>query len=213
MMLNTLFLRATPAWVLAALPTLAQTHGVEHAPAAGDPHAGEAAHEVVGALPSASQGAVTGITAIVVFGAVFAVLALKVWPTIAKGLDDRANKIRDEIRSAEQARKQAREALEQYEQSLKEARMEAQKMLDKARAQQQVMLDEMKAKNEVEIVQMREKARKDIDAAKKEALAELYGTASELAASAASKILRREVSAGDTRRLMDETMGQLAGTR
>jgi F-type H+-transporting ATPase subunit b len=67
----------------------------------------------------------TAITALVVFAVVFAVLATKVWPTITKGLDERANKITGEIEAAENARKQAKDALEQYQQSLKQARAEA----------------------------------------------------------------------------------------
>ncbi len=197
-------------------PTKAVEAAAKHAES-GVPHAGDAAHgeshETVGALPTAKQGLITGITALLVFITVLAALGVFVWPTLSKALSDREAKIRDEIQSAELARKQAKDALEQYEQSLKEARMEAQKMLDKARAQQQVLMDEMKAKNESEIALMRDKARKDIDAAKREALADLYSTAGDLAASAAGKILRREVNAGDSRRLVEETMGQLSGSR
>ncbi len=214
---RTAILAAVPTWLLLALPALAAPEGQGVEPAHGAAtHAGDhtaGAHETVGALPSVNQGVVTGVTALLVFALVFAVLSALVWPKISKGLSDRANKIRDEIQSAEMARKQAKDALEQYEQSLKEARMEAQKMLDKARTQQQVLMDEMKAKNESEIAIMRDKARKDIDAAKREALADLYNTAGDLAASAAGKILRREVNAGDSRRLVEETMGQLSGSR
>lgn len=173
--------------------------------------AADEAHDKASVLPSPQQGLVPLITALVVFLIVLAVLSTAVWPKITKGLNDRTNKIREEIQSAEMARKQAKDALEQYEQSLKEARAEAQKMLDKARAQQQVLLDEMKAKNEVEIGAMREKARKDIEAAKRDALAEIYSTAGDLATGAAAKILRREVNAGDSRRMVEETMSQLAG--
>jgi F-type H+-transporting ATPase subunit b len=170
---------------------------------------GEGGHETASVLPSPAQGLVPLVTALVVFLVVLAVLSVAVWPKILKGLKDRENKIRDEIQSAELARKQAKDALEQYESSLREARAKAQKMLDKARAQQQAMLDEMKAKNEAELNAMRDKARRDIDVAKRDALSEIYAITGDLAVSAASKILRREVNASDSRRLVDESMAQL----
>lgn len=203
---------AEPPSTPAAVEHAAQAHD-DHSHGAAAAHGDDHGHEALSALPSPKQGVVTGLTAILVFLVVLAVFATKVWPTMVKGLEDRSNKIRDEIQSAEMARKQAKDALEQYEASLKDARAEAQKMLEKARAQQQVLLDEMKQKNEAELVVMREKARRDIEAAKKEALADIYSQAGDLASTAASKILRREVNAGDTRRLMDETMTELAGSR
>jgi F-type H+-transporting ATPase subunit b len=90
---------------------------------------GHAAEEV-GALPTVKQGLWTGVTAIIVFVVVLAVLATKVWPVIGRALDERADKIKSEIAAAENARKQAKDALEQYERSLADARAEAQRMLD-----------------------------------------------------------------------------------
>jgi F-type H+-transporting ATPase subunit b len=169
--------------------------------------------EVVGAIPTAKQGFATGLTAVIVFIIVAAILQFLVWPKISKGLDDRANKIKDEIDGAEMARKQAKDALEQYQQSLAQARAEAQKEIDKARAQAQVISAELKAKADIELNAMREKAMRDIDNAKKAAVAEVYSQSAHLATTMAGKILRRDVNAGDTQRLLDESVAQLAGSR
>lgn len=182
------------------LPTLALAFLAQTAMAAG---------EELGALPSPKQGLITGITALVVFAVVFAILAVKVWPVIGKALDERAGKIREEIAAAEAARKQAKDALEMYEKSLAEARAEAQKMLEKTRAQQQALADELRSKADAELAQMRERARRDIEAAKKAALQEIYAQTAAAATSIASKILRREVNAADQKRLVEESMGEL----
>ncbi len=176
--------------------------------AEGGEHGG---HEPASVLPSPQQGLVPLVTALIVFLIVLGVLSTAVWPKILKGLKDRENKIRDEIQSAELARKQAKDALEQYEKSLAEARTEAQKMLEKARSQQQALADELRAKADAEMSALKDKARREIEAAKREALAELYQTAGDLATGAASKILRREVNAGDSRRMVDETLAQMQG--
>lgn len=175
-----------------------------------DTHGAHASHEPVGAIPSVKQGVVTGITAVIVFLIVAGVLGAKVWPTITKGLDERAAKIKGEIEAAENARRQAKDALESYEKSLSEARAEAQQMLDQARADQQKLSAEIKAKADVELSAMREKAKHEIESAKKAAVGEIYNEAANLATSVAGKILSRELNATDQQRLVDEAVTELA---
>jgi F-type H+-transporting ATPase subunit b len=191
---------STIAFALASAVALAAEEG--H-----DAHAG--GHETLQAIPSVNQGVVTGITAVVVFLLVLAILSLKVWPTITKALDARNNKIKSEIEAAEMARKQAKAALEDYEKSLAQARAEAQRMLDDTRAQQNKLAAELKARNEAELGQMRERAMKDIEGAKRAALNEIYADAATLATHVASKILGREVSSGDQQRLVEESLREL----
>ena len=74
------------------------------------------------------------LTTIVVFGTAFWVLKSKVWPRITRGLDERDRKIRDAIRSAQEAREKAKAALVEYEESLASARREAGEMINKAKS-------------------------------------------------------------------------------
>jgi F-type H+-transporting ATPase subunit b len=160
-------------------------------------------------VPGAKQGLATGITGIIIFILCAAILGTKVWPTIGKALDERSNKIRDEIAAAELAREQAKAALDQYEQNLAKARAEAQAMLDQAKTQQQNLAAELRAKADTELNMMREKAKRDIDAAKRAAINEIYSQTISLATSAASKILQREVRPDDQDRLMRESMEEM----
>lgn len=169
--------------------------------------------EEVGALPSVKQGLVTGITAVFVFVVVVVVLGVKVWPAISSGLDDRSNKIRSEIEAAEKARKQAAEALAQYEQSLAQARQEAAKLIEHTKAQQNQLAAELRAKAEIELSAMRERALKEIQQAKQSAVSELYADATNLATMVAGKILKREINSQDQQRLVEESLGQLQGLR
>ncbi|MFN0010637.1 MAG: F0F1 ATP synthase subunit B [Phycisphaerales bacterium] len=176
---------------------------------AADPHAAGA--EKVGVLPTIEQGIVPMIVSIVVFAVVFAILAVKVWPTISKGLADRENKIRGEIEAAEAARAQAKTALEGYERALADARGQAQKELDAAKLQATAVANDLKIKSEADLTAMKEKAVREIEAAKKQALADIYGEASNLATMVAGKILQREINAGDQRRLVDDCITELKG--
>jgi F-type H+-transporting ATPase subunit b len=172
-----------------------------------------AAAEEVGVVPTVKQAAAPAIATVVVFSLVLFLLSTQVWPKISSGLAEREAKIRSEIKNAEDARRQAKEALEQYQQNLAEARAEANKMIEQARVQQQQLASELKAKADVELGAMREKAMRDIDAAKRAALAEIYTESATLATTIAGKILRREVNTGDQQRLVDESLAELRSSR
>lgn len=171
------------------------------------------AHPSQGLIASVSQGVVSAIATLLVFGIVFAILATLVWPKILKGLRDRENKIREEIESAEMARIQAKDALEQYQISLAQARAEAAKMLETTRAQQAQLAADLKAKADIDLGQMRDRAMRDIESASRAAIAQIYSQTGALANDVASKILRRHVTSEDTNRLVEESLGQLAATR
>ena len=187
---------------LVALAADGAAHGDTHA-------AGEHGVGQQGLIADALKGKIAGATAIVVFLTAFAILALKVWPTIVKGLQDRENKIKDEIDAAEMARTQAKDALEQYQQSLAQARSQAQGEIDKARAMAQQISAELKAKADVELGAMREKAMRDIENAKRTAVSEVYEQSTQLATIMASKILQRNVQVQDGDRIFQESLRQL----
>lgn len=181
--------------------------------AAAEHAGGHAEHEKADVIPTVSQGIVPGIVSLVIFTAVFGILAAMVWPKILKGLNDREEKIRSEIESAEAARRQAKDALEEYQQSLSQARAEAQKMIEQARIQQAAYAAELKAKAEAEASALRERAMKDIESAKRAALADIYTQTATLATSVASKILRREVRVDDQQRLVEESLQALQSAK
>ncbi len=156
-----------------------------------------------------NEGFAAGVTALVLFTIVCAILSVAVWPKIVKGLDERNEKIKGEIAAAEDARKQAKEALNEYEKNLADARAQAQQMLEETKATQNELAAQLKSKAETELNEMREKAKADIESAKKQALDELYSQSVNLATVMAGKILQREVSVNDEQRLMEESLAEL----
>lgn len=196
---------------LFTLAVSAATVAQDHAPAVKEAieHAADT-HAKAGVVPTIQQGIAPMVVSLVVFAVVLGILSVKVWPMVVKGLKDRENKIREEIEAAEMARKQAKDALNEYQQSLAQARAEAQKMIEQARQQQTALAAQLKAQADIELGQLRDRARKDIEAAKRAAVAEIYAEASNLATLIASKVLKRNVSGGDTQALVDESVKQLA---
>ena len=175
----------------------------------GDAHGGEHASGNDSVIEQPKAGIIPAMTAIVIFLIVFGISATMIWPKIVAGLDDRNEKIVGEIAAAEDARKQAKEALAQYEQNLADARAESQKMIEETRAQQGALAAQLKATADAELSAMREKAVADIDSAKKQALSELYNESVNLATVMAGKILAREVTADDQQKLMDESLAEM----
>ena len=185
----------------------------DHGQAVDEGHVAEGDHEEIGVLPTPLQVFAPLVTSLIVFVVVLGVLSFFVWPKISKGLKDRENKIRQEIAAAEAARKQAKDALEQYEQSLAEARTEAKKMLDDTKVQQQKLAADLKAKADIELGEMKDRARRDIETAKNQAINELYSDAANLATLIASKLLQRQITSDDQQRLIEESLGELQSSR
>ena len=152
---------------------------------------------------------IANITGIVVFVVALVALRILVWPKITAGLDERNEKIISEIQSAEEAREQAKSALEDYERELSRAREEASKMIADARTQAKELADELKAQNEQELAERMQRANADIESAKVAAVAELHGHAAELATNMAGKILGREISVQDQTSLVEESLAEL----
>ena len=153
------------------------------------------------------------IAAIFVFLVAFGVLAKLAWPKILGGLDEREKKIREEIFAAEEARRQAERAQEDYAKELSGARAEAQRMIEQTKAEQARMAAELKSQAETEMAQMRDSAMASIDAAKRAALNEVYSETATIATAVASKILEREVNEADQKRLVEDTLGELVKRR
>ena len=153
------------------------------------------------------------ITAMVVFLLAFGFLYMKVWPKILQGLDDRDQKIRQEIANAEAAREKADAALAEYEKELASARHEANELIAQARADAKAVAKDLRDRNETELVEMKQRATRDLESAKRAAITDLHAQAASLAADIAARILKREISAEDQQRLVDESLGELAGAR
>lgn len=152
-------------------------------------------------------------TAIVVF-VIFLLLArIFIWPMLLKGLDQREQKLRDDLDSADEARQQAKAALAEYESELTKARAEAGEMIAKARLDAKAAAEELRANNVRELATLKTAAAAEIESAKKAAIGELYAEASTLSVAIASRILNREISVEDQQKLVDESLAQLGSTK
>lgn len=151
-------------------------------------------------------------TTIVVF-VIFMLLAMKfVWPQILNGLDQRNQKLRDDLDAAEDARQQAKAALDEYEQELAKARSEASEMIAKARTDAKAAAEELRASNARELAELKASAAEGIESAKQAAIGELHAEAGTLAVAIAKKILNREISTDDQQQLINDSLTEMPGS-
>jgi F-type H+-transporting ATPase subunit b len=180
----------------------------EHAAAAAGEHAADHPVGHAGVLDIGNW--LPGVTALIVFLTAFIILAVFVWPKITRALDEREQKIRSEIESAEKAREKANAALAEYERNLASAREEASKMINQAKADAKAVADELKSRNQAEMVEMKQRATREIESAKQAAISAIHNEAASLGVSIASKILQRQVNEGDQARMIDDSLQELA---
>jgi F-type H+-transporting ATPase subunit b len=111
---------------------------------------------------------------------------------IAKSLDDRAARIKDELDEARKLRDDAAQLLADYQRKRQEAETEAQGIIAGAKAEAERMAADARAKVEEFVTRRTQLAETKIAQAEAQAAADVRGAAADAAVAAAEKILALE---------------------
>src|SRR5437870_5385508 len=152
-----------------------------------------------------------GIWSIVVFVILLTVLKKYAWGPILEGLQKREHNIESAVQDARQARDEAQRLRDQLQREVDKAHEKVRDILDEGRRHAQQATDEMIAKARTEIQAERDRLRREIEMARDQALHELWKQAADLATMISAKAIRRQLSAEDHRRLVDEALVELQG--
>src|SRR5438876_4827780 len=152
-----------------------------------------------------------GIWSIVVFVILLLVLKKYAWGPILEGLQKREHNIESAVRDAQQARDEAQRLRDQLQREVDKAHEKVRDVLDEGRRHAQQTTDEMIAKARTEIQAERDRLRREIEMARDQALQELWKRTADLATMISAKAIRRQLSAEDHRRLVDEALAELQG--
>lgn len=151
----------------------------------------------------------SAIWTIIVFVLLLVVLRLAAWKPILRVLQERESFIERSIADAKDDRAKAERLLADYRVQLDKARDEAAALLDKGRrdadAARQRLLDDARR----EAGEVAARARREIELAADAALKELYDRAAELSVDLARRIVSKELSAADHRRLIEESLAEM----
>ena len=131
------------------------------------------------------------------------------WPMLQKKMEERELRIREGLDKAAEAERRAQELVEKQESILNEARDEAQKLLADTRATAEHIKNESLAQAQSEIAAERDRAKKEIDQERLRAVDELKRAAVDLTLEAAGRVLEREITGEDHRRLAGQVIDQV----
>jgi F-type H+-transporting ATPase subunit b len=137
------------------------------------------------------------------------VLRKYAWPAITQALDKRQRAIEESIDTAERARADAAELLEEYRQRLREARAQADEIVARARKAGEVHERESLEEARVRRDELLEQTRRDIEAETRRAIQEIRAEVADLTILATEKVTRRTLDADDQQRLVEEALGEL----
>ncbi|WP_159946821.1 F0F1 ATP synthase subunit B [Rhizobium sp. 18065] len=140
----------------------------------------------------------------------FVLLAyLKVPGMMAKGLDERADKIRDELAEAKRLREEAQHLLAEYQRKRKEAEAEAAGILAAAEREAAALTAEARQKTEEFIARRNALSEQKIKQAETEAVNAVRVAAVDLAIAAAEKVLAKKTDGAVQDNLFKNAVGEV----
>ena len=123
------------------------------------------------------------------------VLYLKVPGMLSKSLDERANRIRNELEEARRLREEAQQLLAEYQRKRKEAEKEAADIVAAAKTEADMLREEAARKTEEYVARRTALAEQKIAQAEREAVNEVRSSAVDIAVEAARKLLGEKLDA------------------
>ncbi len=181
--------------------------------APGKPAAGKAGHDDKAAHKERDpfeQALDLTIWTVVVFGILLFLLTRFAWKPMLAGLQKREENIAAAIEDAKKARQETQQMREHLQAELQKGHEQIRDMLDEARRDAEHTKNEMIASARAEIQTERDRLRREISTARDQALQDVFNQAGQLATLISSKVIRRELTADDHHRLIDEALSELA---
>ena len=146
------------------------------------------------------------ITQVVSFVILFAVLSRLLYKPIVGMLDQRANRIKESLETAERVRAEAAQSQQDMQKQLEEARTEGQQLINQAREVADRFREEELAKARQEIQAERERAQANVERERDAAIEELRREFAGLAITAAERVIQRSVDEPAHRDLIEKTL-------
>jgi F-type H+-transporting ATPase subunit b len=148
------------------------------------------------------------LVSIVNFLVLLYVLRTFMWGPITRTLDSRAQKIREGLQMAEDAKAERARMTTEVERLLNEARREAATLAEKTTQAAEAAAAEVRAQARVEADRIREKGKADAQTLHDQALAQLRGELASMVVLAASRLLGREIDPAKHRELIEQSLNE-----
>ncbi len=143
------------------------------------------------------------------FFIVLAILATKAWGPMIKALENREAGIRDALAAADKARQKADEMTARYEEEVQKSRQEAQNMMAEARSTADKLRADLEENAKRQAEGLLQKAQDQIAADRERAMREVKEAVVDLSLQIAGKVLERNLSSDDNKKLAEQSLQQL----
>jgi F-type H+-transporting ATPase subunit b len=115
------------------------------------------------------------------------------YPAVKKGIDARAEKIRNSLDEAERTREEANTILEEYRRQLADAKSESSRIIEEARQAADKLRQDLKKQAEAEVAEIKERAQADIAAQVERAMGDLRARVADMTIELAEKVVQRNL--------------------
>lgn len=134
------------------------------------------------------------------------VVYFKVPGMIAKSLDERSAKIRNELEEARRLREEAHQLLGEYQKKRKEAEQEASEIIAAAKREAEALVEDAHKKTEEYVARRAALAEQKIGQAEREAVAEVRSIAVDVATEAARSVLASKLDEQTNTKLFQDSL-------
>lgn len=145
----------------------------------------------------------------IAFLIVLGVLVKFAFPTLKKTMQDRQDKIREDLEGAETARVEAERERDDYRSRIQASRQEAVDILEAARGDAERVRADIIARAETEANEIKARANDDIRLATERAQADLQSSVKDLSIELAEKVVERNLDPETQRALIDSYIAQV----
>lgn len=150
------------------------------------------------------------VPALLAFLVIWIVLAKFAWPSILGMMEERQQKIQDDLEAAEESRAQAAEEAKNYTAQITEAHREAEAIISKARKDATEERTQILAKAQREAADIISKAHGAVGSERKKAMIELSGQVVDLSVEIAGKIIGNDLSEAEQRKLAEKYLAEVS---
>jgi len=149
------------------------------------------------------------IFSLVVFVGLLLILSRFAWKPLLEALHKREQHLEHVLHETERARNESETLMAEHRKVMGKAGDEVRGILEKARSEAQIAADSIVKQAQTEADLARQRAQREIASARDQALAEIWQKTADMAVSVAGRVLTRELSTDDHRRLLDAAISEL----
>jgi len=143
------------------------------------------------------------------FFVVLAILAWKAWRPMINALERREAGIRNALEAADKARRESEELTARVEEQIRQGRREAQQILAEARTAAEKVRGDLEEVAKKKADELLTRAQDQIEAERERVLREVRATVVDLSLSLAGKVLERNLTTDDNRKMVEESLRRI----